>query len=141
MTSLTNHEVVQPDPKNAVEMDIATVVQTALSGGSIIDSNCEHLHQVIADLEKGSLLQTRPEFRQSLLALIVPKLEQTQVDFTESRRANQSAWDAMRPETPGDLYAEQELSRGAEKNAQKLAEVLRAASQKLLSTASSDLQV
>lgn len=68
---------VQPDPQNEAEMQLARALQILLRGNSYCTSEAERQAETLAAVREGGLLaQTRREFRESVLTVVVPILEQ-----------------------------------------------------------------
>ena len=69
--------LVQPDPNNEAEMKLARALQILMQGNSYFTSEMEEQADTLAAVqERGLLTQTRQEFRDNVLAVVVPILEQ-----------------------------------------------------------------
>jgi len=67
--------VVQPDPQNESEMKLARALQILLQGNSYFTSEAEEQADTLRAVQEGLLSQTRQEFRENVLAVVVPMLE------------------------------------------------------------------
>ncbi len=69
--------IVQPDPNNEAETKLAYALQILMQGNSYFTSEAdEQVDTLRAVQEEGLLAQTRAEFRDNVLAVVVPILEQ-----------------------------------------------------------------
>jgi len=68
---------VQPNPNNEAEMKLARALQILMQGNSYFSSEMEEQADTLAAVrDRGLLAQTRQEFRDNVLAVVVPILEQ-----------------------------------------------------------------